>query len=102
MLTYAFDLLYAIYEEEGYDASEIPGLILTHNLTGIEIDERAGALAGFALTMKAAGKRRRFFRKSVTPNICVLENVAFAPGESWTSTSPRWAGICSLPNCARR
>ncbi|SMP00002.1 hypothetical protein SAMN06265173_1671 [Thalassovita litoralis] len=23
MLTYAFDLLYAIYEEEGYDATEI-------------------------------------------------------------------------------
>ena len=41
MLTYAFDLLYAIYEEEGYDAVEIPSLILTHNLYGIEIDERA-------------------------------------------------------------
>ncbi len=35
MLTYAFDLLYAIYEEEGYDATEIPALILTHNLTGV-------------------------------------------------------------------
>ena len=33
MLTYAFDLLYAIYEEEGYAPSEIPGLILDHNLT---------------------------------------------------------------------
>ncbi|MEI2672305.1 MAG: hypothetical protein V9G13_14605 [Marmoricola sp.] len=28
MLTYAFDLLYAIYEEEGYAPAEIPGLIL--------------------------------------------------------------------------
>ena len=34
MLTYAFDLLHAIYEEEGYDAAEIPALILTHNLYG--------------------------------------------------------------------
>ena len=34
MLTYAFDLLYAIYEEEGYDPAEIPALILKHNLTG--------------------------------------------------------------------
>jgi hypothetical protein len=34
MLTYAFDLLYAIYEEEGYEADRIPALILTHNLTG--------------------------------------------------------------------
>ena len=56
MLTYAFDLLYAIYEEEGYDATEIPALILTHNLTGVEIDDRAGALAAFALAMKAAAQ----------------------------------------------
>jgi type II restriction/modification system DNA methylase subunit YeeA len=48
MLTYAFDLLYAIYEEEGYDAAEIPEKILTHNLFGIELDERAGELAAFA------------------------------------------------------
>ena len=77
MLTYAFDLLRAIYEEEGYGAAEIPGLILKHNLYGIEIDGRAGALAAFALTMKARGVQRRFFRRGVTPNICVLMNVAF-------------------------
>ena len=51
MLTYAFDLLYAIYEEEAYEPAEIPEKILTHNLYGIEIDERAGELAAFALTM---------------------------------------------------
>ncbi len=54
MLTYAFDLLYAIYEEEGYEPAEIPEKILTHNLYGIEIDERAGELAAFALTMRPA------------------------------------------------
>ena len=81
MLTYAFDLLYAIYEEEGYAASDIPALILTKNLFGLELDERAGALAAFALTMKARGEQRRFFRKSVTPNVCVLENVSFTDGE---------------------
>ncbi len=81
MLVYAFDLLYAIYEEEGYLPSEIPELILTHNLFGIEIDRRAGELAGFALTMKARGKDRHFFRKQVQPNICMLENVAFEEGE---------------------
>ena len=81
MLTYAFDLLYKIYEEEGYAASDIPALILTKNLFGLELDERAGALAAFALTMKARGEQRRFFRKSVTPNVCVLENVSFTDGE---------------------
>jgi hypothetical protein len=83
MLTYAFDLLYAIYEEEGYDAVEIPALILTHNLHGVEIDDRAGALAAFALVMKAAAKlgRRRFLRLAAQPNICVLQDVSFTPAE---------------------
>ena len=81
MLTYAFDLLYAIYEEEGYDSAEIPEKILTHNLYGIELDERAGELAAFALTMKACARQRRFFKKRVQPHITVLEKVSFARGE---------------------
>jgi len=81
MLTYAFDLLYAIYEEEGYAPSEIPGLILTKNLFGTEIDPRAGALAAFALTMKARAKQRTFFNKQIEPNICVLEPILFTPQE---------------------
>ncbi|MGB7510654.1 MAG: BREX-1 system adenine-specific DNA-methyltransferase PglX [Pelodictyon phaeoclathratiforme] len=81
MLTYAFDLLYTIYEEEGYEPSEIPEKILTHNLYGIEIDERAGELAAFALTMKARARQRRFFRKPIQPNICVLQNVQFDDSE---------------------
>jgi type II restriction/modification system DNA methylase subunit YeeA len=81
MLTYAFDLLYAIYEEEGYEPTDIPAKILTHNLYGIEIDERAGELAAFALIMKARAKQRRFFRKPVQPNICVLENIRFEEDE---------------------
>ena len=77
MLTYAFDLLYTIYEEDGVDAAEIPEKILTNNLFGIEIDERAGELAAFALTMKARSKQRRFLSTGIKPNICVLENVHF-------------------------
>jgi type II restriction/modification system DNA methylase subunit YeeA len=81
MLVYAFDLFYAIYEEEGYTPSEIPEIILTHNLFGIEIDRRAGELAGFALTMKARAKDRQFFKKQAHPNICMLENISFEEGE---------------------
>lgn len=83
MLTYAFDLLFDIYAEEGHDAAEIPGLILKHNLTGIEIDDRAGALAAFALSMKAAAKlgRRRFLRMEARPDIVVLQNVSFTSAE---------------------
>ena len=83
MLTYAFELLYAIYEEQGYQATEIPRLILENNLYGIEIDQRAGALAAFALVMKAREKYPRFLssNKMVQPNICVLENIHIEPQE---------------------
>ena len=91
MLTYAFDLLYAIYEEQGYQATDIPRLILKHNLYGVEIDQRAGALAAFALVMKARQKDRRFFaRKPLdedsstaiqNPNVCVLENIQIDPDD---------------------
>lgn len=75
ILVYAFDLLYAIYEEEGYMPADIPEKILTHNLYGLEIDRRAGELAAFALVMKAREKHRRFFRTGIQPHICVLENI---------------------------
>jgi len=81
MLTYAFDLLSAIYEEQGYDAVKIPGLILKHNLFGVEIDERAGQLAAFALMMKAREKDADFFGRGIEPNICVMENISFSEGE---------------------
>ena len=81
MLTYAFDLLYAIYEEEGYAPSEIPGLILTHNLYGTEIDPRAAALASFALMMKARSRQRGFLRAPVQPRICVVKPVEFTATE---------------------
>ena len=77
MLTYAFDLLYEIYEEEGYAPSDIPGLILKHNLYGMEIDERAASLAAFALTMKARSRSRRFFKKQVEPNIQRIAPITF-------------------------
>ena len=81
MLTYAFDLLYSIYEEEGYAPSEIPGLILANNLYGTEIDPRAGALAAFALTMKATAKRKLFLKDPVEPNVCVLVPITFQSDE---------------------
>ena len=83
MLTYAFELLYGIYEEQGYSPSEIPGLILANNLYGMEIDERAANLAAFALTMKARAKARRFFRKErqVQPHICLIRKEQFTTDE---------------------
>ena len=40
ILSYAFDVFYRIYEEEGYNPTEIPELIITKNLFGVDIDEK--------------------------------------------------------------
>ena len=83
MLTYAFDLLYLIYEEEGYPANDIAGLILKHNLHGIEICPRAAQLAELALTFKARKKTRRFFQPGVflRPQITELQEIRFSGDE---------------------
>ncbi len=83
MLTYAFDLLYAIYEEEGYAPSDIPGLILSHNLFGVEICPRAAQLAALALVLKSREKSRRFFQSEslVQPKVLALQEIHFAENE---------------------
>ncbi len=83
MLTYAFDLLTLIYEEEGYAPSEIPGLVLQHNLYGLEICPRAAQLAELALVFKAREKSRRFFQPEqlLRPQIIELQEVCFAEDE---------------------
>jgi hypothetical protein len=83
MLVQAFDLLAGMYLAEGYAAGEIPALILEKNLTGLDIDPRAAALAGFALAMKARERDRRFFERGRTrmPRVLALRPVAFEEGE---------------------
>ena len=81
MLTYGFDLLFEIYNECGYTDNDATESIIKNNLFGIEIDKRAGQLAYFALMMKARERSKRFFRKHIGPNICILENVSFEQDE---------------------
>ncbi|QFS51010.1 BREX-1 system adenine-specific DNA-methyltransferase PglX [Nostoc sphaeroides] len=72
ILVYAFDLLFEIYKEQGYLERDIPALILTHNLYGLDIDERAAQLASFAVLMKARAKNSRILRKSLALNIMAV------------------------------
>ena len=83
ILVYGFDLLTKIYEEEGYSQSEIAQLILTKNLFGFEIDERAAQLAGMALLMKARSYQRRLFKKGDVPdpNILCYKDLTLSIGE---------------------
>ena len=61
ILVYAFDLLFEIYENLGWSTKDSVLSILKNNLYGLEIDERAGQLASFALMMKAREKFSRLF-----------------------------------------
>lgn len=79
VLCYAFDIFYKIYEEEGYDPNTIAELIISKNLFGIDIDDRAAQLAGFALMMKGRKHSRRFFRKEVKLNITSFQNIDSNP-----------------------
>jgi hypothetical protein len=81
ILVYGFELLHKIYEEEGYSPDEIPQLIIEKNLYGLEIDERAAQLAGFALMMKARSYHRRFFRQEVKPNIFCFNDLTLGADE---------------------
>lgn len=77
ILVYAFDVLYEIYLSAGYSEREIPRLILEKNLYGLDIDDRAGQLAYFALIMKARSYSRRLFRdmerNPIELNVCSIQ-----------------------------
>lgn len=76
ILVYAFELLAKMYLEREYRTRDIPGLILSKNLHGMEIDSRAAQIAGLALAMCAREMDRRFFSRGVQADIAVLEPVA--------------------------
>lgn len=61
ILVVAYDVLKVIYLERGYQPRSIPRLILEKNLYGLDIDDRAAQMAGFALLMKARADDRRLF-----------------------------------------
>ena len=93
VLVYAFDLFCKMYEEEGYQTREIPSLILTNNIYGIDIDPRCKQLAAFALTMKARAYHSRYLRRAVIPNTIALEAIdhdVIASTGAWSSKSTMW------------
>lgn len=81
ILVYAFELLFHMYEERGYREREIPELILTKNLAGMEIDSRAAQIAELALAMCAREHDRRFFKRAVRAGITVLTSIPLGEDE---------------------
>lgn len=73
ILVEAYEVLKTIYLERGYQPRTIPRLILEKNLFGLDIDDRAAQMAGFALLMKARADDRRLFNEPVELNILSLQ-----------------------------
>ena len=73
ILVYAFDLLMDIYRSVGYTDRDAAESILTHNLYGLDIDDRAAQLAYFALMMKACEYDKRFLKRGIQPHVYAIQ-----------------------------
>ncbi len=69
ILVEAYELFKAIYLERGYRQRDVPQLILEKNLFGLDIDERAAQLTGFALMMKGRADDRRLLEPNREPAV---------------------------------
>ena len=72
ILNECFDLLYDLYIAEGYGRGEAIENIFKHNLTGIDIDNRAKQLATFALLLKACQKDASFVDAHCLPHVWAM------------------------------
>ena len=72
ILNECFDLLYDLYIAEGYGRREAIENIFKHNLTGIDIDNRAKQLATFALLLKACQKDASFVDAHCLPHVWAM------------------------------
>ncbi|HHP0463327.1 TPA: BREX-1 system adenine-specific DNA-methyltransferase PglX [Vibrio harveyi] len=69
ILVEVYEVLREIYLERGYRLREIPELILTKNIYGLDIDDRAAQMAAFAVLMKAREDDKRIFTRDIKLNI---------------------------------
>lgn len=72
-LVYAFEVLLYIYLECGYSEREAAKSIVENNLYGLDIDNRAGQLAYFAVMMKARKYNRRILNGETAPNVTAIQ-----------------------------
>ncbi len=92
ILVYAFDVLMQIYTSAGWSERDAAKSILENNLYGLDIDDRAGQLAYFAVMMKARKHSRRILNGEVKPNVISIrdsnwmsdEFIAYVAGKDTT------------------
>ncbi|MCD9489947.1 BREX-1 system adenine-specific DNA-methyltransferase PglX [Photobacterium phosphoreum] len=74
ILVEVYEVLREIYLERGYRPREIPELILTKNIYGLDIDDRAAQMAAFAVLMKAREDDKRIFSRDIKLNIHSIQS----------------------------
>ncbi|MCR9704099.1 BREX-1 system adenine-specific DNA-methyltransferase PglX [Vibrio vulnificus] len=74
ILVEVYEVLREIYLERGYRLREIPELILTKNIYGLDIDDRAAQMAAFAVLMKAREDDKRIFTRDINLNIHSIQS----------------------------
>ncbi len=74
ILVEVYEVLREIYLERGYRQREIPELILTKNIYGLDIDDRAAQMAAFAVMMKAREDDKRIFSRDIKMNIHSIQS----------------------------
>lgn len=78
ILNEMFDLLYQLYAEDFYSPREAVEAILTKNMVGIDLDDRARQLAQFALLLKACQTDTAFADGHCMPRIYSMPEVKAA------------------------
>lgn len=75
ILNEMFDLLYSLYAEDFYSPREAIEAILTKNMVGLDLDDRARQLAQFALLLKACQTDTAFADGHCMPRIYSMPEV---------------------------
>ena len=88
ILVYAFDVLMQIYTSAGWSERDAAESIIENNLFGLDIDDRAGQLAYFAVMMKARKYNRRILTKNIRPKVYSIQESNNVKIDAWWRLGP--------------
>ena len=88
ILVYAFDVLMQIYTSAGWSERDAAESILENNLYGLDIDDRAGQLAYFAVMMKARKYNRKILTRNIRPKVYSIQESNNVIIEAWWRLGP--------------
>lgn len=81
ILVYAFDVFMSIYLALGWSERDAARNIIEKNIYGLDIDDRAGQLAYFAIMMKARKYNRKILNGDCSPNVMSIIESDFMSDE---------------------